>query len=221
MPNVPRVLGGVLIAAAAYWITRRSSAAASGASSSNLEQVAGIPFAGGSASPVWPVLSSGPDRFSIGYVEKNGTKFGNQSRRFGASRDGRRHAGIDIYASAGDVVVAAEAGTVGMVRNTFNLGTGILFLWTKTGITLAYGEVDPGSWSEFGVATGTKVDRGQKLARVGCMKFDADGCSSHMLHFEIYRGQQTRNESWYPSKGVPPNLLNPTAYLVRARAGRS
>lgn len=220
--NKGRALAGAAIALAAFWLTGRRSSSSSSAGL-GLEKVAGVPFAGGGA-PIWPVLSKGPDRFSIGYVTEQGEKHGNQSRRFGATRDNgsRRHAGIDLYAKAGDIVVAAESGVVTMVRDTFAFGTGILFLRTDSGITLAYGEVDPKSWNQFNVKTGTRVTRGQKLARVGCMSKDAQGdCDSQMLHFETYRGTQTKNQSWYTSKGPPADLLNPTAYLLRARASTS
>lgn len=215
--DTKRLIAGVAIMAATYLATRRRSGTSSVAL--DVEMVAGVPFAGGSPAPAWPVLSKGPDRFSIGYISASGEKHGNQSRRFGAQRpDGRRHAGIDVYAKDGDVLVASEPGVVTMVRNTFNLGTGILFLATDSGITLAYGEIDPGSWGEFGVKTGSRVARGQRLARVGCMSRDDSGdCDSHMLHFETYAGKVTKNTSWYASSGPPAGLLNPTAYLLRAR----
>lgn len=169
----------------------------------------GVPFATGGECPRWPLVS--PRKKVVSYKTVNGTTVGNWARRFGASRDSRYHAGIDLYANVGDAVVAMEAGTVVALR-TFYHGSWALFLCTDSGITLNYGEVAKGSWKNFGVGVGSRVVAGQPLARVALMSG-----GSHMLHFETYRGCVKRNWPWYKSKGPPSALINPTKYLLRAR----
>jgi murein DD-endopeptidase MepM/ murein hydrolase activator NlpD len=187
------------------------------------KKIAGVPFAQGSSAPAWPILTSSPSKYVVSYVDVAGKTHGNAQRDFGSYRDDpdgdRHHVGVDLYGSDGDPVVAAEAGVVVKVRPTFNLGTGVLFLATNTGITLVYGEIEPYSWRDFGIEDGSRVARGQKIARVGCQRHEGNTCTSHMIHFETYRGKVTKNLQWPWSHSSPPaGVLNPTMYLLRAAA---
>jgi len=173
------------------------------------QQFRGVPFAVGDGCPQWPLISR--RKPTVSYRTSGGAAVGNWARRFGAHRGGRFHAGIDLYANAGDPVVAMEDGRV-VAMTTFFHGTWALFLCTNSGITLNYGEIGRNSWRDFGIQKGSIVKKGQPIARVGL----ASG-GSHMLHFETYRGCVTRNRPWYKSKGAPSTLLNPTKYLLRAR----
>lgn len=185
------------------------------------KQIAGVPFAKGSGAPTWPVITSSANRFVVSYVDTAGKTHGNSERDFGNYRDDpdgdRHHVGVDVYGNAGDPVVATEAGTVVRVRPTFNLGTGILFLATDSGITIGYGEIEPHSWNDFGIKEGQRVARGQKLARIGCQRHEGNVCTSHMIHFETYAGKVTKNEQWpWSQSKAPAGVLNPTLYLLRA-----
>lgn len=129
-----------------------------------------------------------------------------------SSRPGapRYHVAEDLPAPEGTVVVAPEAGELLRLRDRFYLGTGVVMLATDTGITIALGEVAPGSWQEFGLAEGDRVAAGEPIARVGRLD---------MLHFEAYAGRKARTERWWVGDPPPPDLLDPTRYLERARDG--
>lgn len=171
------------------------------------------PFAEGAPCPVWPLLSK-RERV-VSYRAQDGKMVGNAARRFGAPRssDGaqRKHAGIDLYADVGDIVVATEDGVVTGIRSFFH-GTDALYLCTDSGVTVNYGEIAKGSPREFGISERTRVRAGQPLGRVGLMSG-----GSHMLHLEIYRGCVDKNTPWWANRAPPQNLLDPTDYLLRAR----
>lgn len=159
----------------------------------------------------WPLRTAHPrDR----EVAREGD--GNQSRRFGATRSGggRRHAGIDLYAYAGDDVLAIADGVIVAVQS-FHLGSWAVLVDHGPFVAL-YGEVTKNSWRDLGLEVGSTVTAGQTIARVACMRRDETGrCRSHMLHFELYKRGTARNARWYG--GAPPeNLLNPTDLLVWA-----
>lgn len=175
------------------------------------------PFAPVPSRVVWPVITNHDDRGEVGYVDVNGQKHGNQSRRFGAPRDGRMHAGIDLYGYSGDPVVAIADGTV-VATQSYHLGSDAILV-AHDGFVALYGEVTPGSWKEFGVGVGSKVRAGDRIARIACMIGTPQSCSSHMLHFETYVTGTTKNLQWHSST-PPAALLDPTyLLLVAAPAG--
>lgn len=171
------------------------------------------PFAPVRSRVSWPVVTSDSRRGQVGYVDVYGTKHGNQSRAFGAPRDGRRHAGIDLYGVNGDPVLAIADGTVSATQ-TFHLGTSAILV-EHPGFVALYGEVRPGSWNEFGVGVGSQVKAGQAIARIGCMVGSEKDCDSHMLHFETYRPGTRDNEQWHGAT-PPAELLDPTYLLLVA-----
>jgi len=170
------------------------------------------PFAELHEDPVWPLQTSHPERGLVSYKDVHGVVHGNGSRRFGAPRDGRKHAGIDLYGYAGDPVLAIADGTV-VNTQTFHLGTDAVLV-EHDGLVALYGEVDRGSWNDFGVREGSRVRRGQPIARVGCMIGTINNCDSHMLHFETYAPGTSNNEQWYGAP--PPELRDPTVVLLAA-----
>ena len=172
-----------------------------------------VPFAKIRGRLVWPVLTNEPRYGEVGYVDVLGDGHGNLSRRFGASRDGRRHAGVDLYADNGDVVVAMADGTV-IDTQTFHLGSWAILV-QHNGAVILYGEVEKNSWQEFGVEIGSRVNRGQPIARIACMQGTASNCSSHMLHLETYTEGTTQNQRW-TNQAPPPALLDPTYMLLSA-----
>lgn len=179
--------------------------------------VAGVPFAQGGGRPVWPVASTSSRSDEVAYYDVNDQIHGNWARRFGASRDGHTHAGIDLYANDGDVVVATEDGTI-VGTQTFHLGTDAVLLQTNSGLVVLYGEVEPWSWKKYGLQVGSHVRAGQPIAKIGCMVGEPPNCESHMLHLETYRAGVTQNEHWYSSP--PADLLDPSRYLLRASQRR-
>jgi len=159
-----------------------------------------IEFAVGSTSPVWPLPAVTRRRWT-----------------FGAPRGGgalaRRHAGVDLYAPRGSVVLAPEAGKIVAIQPFNGPKAVAMLIQTDTGPVILLGEIEPNSWDEFGLSRGSRVRAGQEVARVGI-----NPGGSQMLHFEMYRQGTTRNHSW-PSINPPPGqLLNPERYLKTAKA---
>ena len=166
-----------------------------------------IPMAVGEPSPVWPL----PD------VRRNVPTSG--GRRFGASRKGgvRYHAGIDILAPEGALVVAPESGTL-VAKYKFNGPRAFaLLLQTDSGIVINLGEVYPNSWQEFGLVVGTRktagswVGMGSPIARIG-----VNPGGSTMLHIETYTAGTRANQRWFPGETPPRRLLDPTNYMLEA-----
>jgi murein DD-endopeptidase MepM/ murein hydrolase activator NlpD len=175
----------------------------------------GVPFAAGIRRPAWPVITSNPRFGVVSYRDVQGNTHGNASRRFGANRDDRNHAGVDIYANAGDPVVAMGKGTV-VATQTFHLGSHAIFV-DHGDVTVMYGEVAPRSWQEFGLGVGSKVRKGDPIARIDCMVGEVGDCRSHMLHLETYRPGTTKNQRWYRGNAAPSQLLDPTRLLLQAQ----
>jgi murein DD-endopeptidase MepM/ murein hydrolase activator NlpD len=174
----------------------------------------GVAFAEG-GSPVWPIAasSSAPRKYEVPYKDTSGHWHGNAARAFKASRDSRFHAGVDLYANGNDVLVAPEDGVV-VARQTFLHGTGAILIQLDSGIVVLLGETKMGGAEEFGVGVGTRVRAGQPVTRVGVT---TNG--SHMLHLETYRQGTTKNYPWYKDKPLPSRLLDPTNWLLVAKAG--
>lgn len=161
-------------------------------------QVDAVPMAAGAMSPVWPLPA-----------------VGRRSYNFGASRAGgqRHHAGVDLYAPRGSVILAPEDGTV-IATQPFNGPNAVaLLLETDTGAVILLGEIEPGSWRIYGVDVGVRVEAGDRVANVGI-----NPGGSTMLHFEMYAPGTRRNHRWFQGSAPPPSLLNPTSYLQSAAA---
>ena len=130
-------------------------------------------------------------------------------RSFGSSRDhgARKHAGCDLYASAGTEVLAVEDGTV--IRGPYLFYDVVYALEVQhpSGI-VRYGEI---SHAAEGIATGVTVKAGQVLGYVGKMQTVAQS----MLHLELFAGTAQgpltdRNHPPYMRRG---DLVDPTAFL--------
>lgn len=181
-------------------------------------RMSAVPFARIRGRLDWPVITGDSRYGQVGYVDVNGDGHGNLSRRFGASRDDHRHAGVDLYANNGDLVVAMSDGIV-VDTQSFHLGSWAILVQHK-GAVILYGEVEKNSWEEFGVGIGSHVKRGQPIARVACMQGSGKNCTSHMLHLETYREGTTQNQRW--TKQIPPPaLLDPTYMLLSAAPGEA
>lgn len=180
-----------------------------------------VPFAQGIPRPLWPIAdSTNPRKWEIPYYDVNKKPHGNIMRRFGAPRAGkdgpRHHAGIDLYANAGDTVRAMEPGIV-VATQTFLGGTHAIIVQGDSGLVILYGEVEANSWNDFNVMKGSRVVRGTPIAKVGLIQ-KPDGGTSHMLHLETYTRGVTQNISWPEGQPAPPQLRNPTLYALQAKA---
>lgn len=181
------------------------------------------------SSSTWPLLTEHRSRLVVSYWTEGGA-LGYSGRAFAAkrvdSKDGvtraRHHAGVDLFAREGDVVVTPEDARVLRILPFFQ-GTWAIYLRSALGERVVnLGELAKGSWREFAVAPGQLVLEGQPLARIG---LQAKG--SVMLHFETYGVADVSDEElvagiragalrWIANKPAPAWLRDPSAYLVTA-----
>lgn len=115
----------------------------------------------------------------------------------------RHHAGVDLFANAGDAVVAIEAGRVLEFYPFLRARAGEMsyaLIIAHAGYVANYGEVrDPAL-----VRVGDEVAAGQRIARVS---------DTAQLHFETYAPGIARNRAWAHGATRPPGLIDPTERL--------
>lgn len=155
----------------------------------------GVAFARGSSSPAWPVedASSHPVTADFG-----------DGRPYGSSSPSRHHCGEDLPAPEGSHLVAVEDGRVVWISRDWYKGNGAVMLQLDSGPAVNYGEVNTRSLDELGMRVGTRVRRGQRIAR--------SGTTDH-VHFETYRKGTKRSYDWSWTGKPPAQLLDPTEYL--------
>ena len=101
--------------------------------------------------------------------------------RFGPKEGGLHNDGVNIRASAGTAVLAAEDGVVAYASDQLpGYGNMILVKHAEGWIT-AYAHNE-----SMSVAKGDRVRRGQVIARVG----SSGGVRQPQLHFEIRKGRR-------------------------------
>ena len=198
-----------------FLLAKKSSSGSSGTlgpsvDTSDVAEIAGVPFAEGGSNPLWPVVTNNVSRAKISYKKKNGKYEGNPARSFGFIRESgeRLHVGMDLYCNNQDPVICMEDGIV--VDTQGFLGpTKAILIQHNDGLVVLYGEVTDGSWGSL--KTGSKVSRGQQIATIG-----KNNAGTSMLHLETYRKGTTKNYSW--TQGTKPNdkILNPTKYILKA-----
>jgi hypothetical protein len=162
-----------------------------------------VPMAIGGDKPIWPLPTVTPKfaTWSLG---------GGRPSPCTLATCQRWHAGVDLTgASNGALVVAPEDGTLVGVDKGWTEGTRALFLQTDSGLFLVMGGVIAGSHKEFGLKSGQRVAKGDKLGKIVG--------SYGMLHFEAYKAEPTRtsNSRWWKDEPPPDGLLNPINYLER------
>jgi len=173
-----------------------------------------IPYGRGASDPLWPLAEdtrSRNERTASGrYVWARGrvtADFGDP-RPYGARNPTRHHVGEDLRAPRGAIVIAMERGRVSSIDDDWYEGTGALLVTLESsGNTINYGEVEPGSALDAGLAVGTVVERGQPIARIG---------RTDQLHVELYAGAVKRTWQWPWLGAVPDKVLDPTQYLELA-----
>lgn len=154
----------------------------------------------GDPSPAWPLLTS----------SRRVTDDLGNCRPVDLCKQGkgeRKHAGEDLLAPQGTVIVAPESGVVIDARASWYEGSGLVLLQTDSGIVINLGEVEPHSYEDFGVKDGTRVTKGQKVARVG---------RHNQLHFETYVNGTKQTSRWMANEPPPSSLLDPIPYLLAA-----
>jgi hypothetical protein len=121
----------------------------------------------------------------------------------------RWHVGVDLFANVGDVVVACEDGTIVGFDFFYKAKSGqptYRLLIEHPGVVVNYGEVTADSLRKHGLKKGMRVKAGQPIAFVS---------DTSMLHFETYVKGTTRSYRWFKdARKPPPQLLNPTKYLL-------
>lgn len=118
-------------------------------------------------------------------------------------RGTRHHAGEDLPAPRGTVVLAPESGVVLDVRPEWYEGSGLVLLALDSGIVVNLGEIEPHSET---VVPGDRVVAGQAVAKVG---------RHNQLHFETYAGGTRATAQWPMGEAPPAELLDPVPYLRR------
>ena len=175
----------------------------------------GVHYAEPRAGAVWPLPSDSrerSERYASGsyvWARRRVTEDFGDPRPFMAANPTRHHAGEDLRGARGAIVVATEPGVIATIDRDWyktNAGevTGMVLVQHDSGITIAYGEIDPASVL---VHEGDRVIAGQPLGSIG---------ATEMLHLEIYRGAVRRTWQWPWDGPVPDALLDPTRYLRAA-----
>lgn len=119
----------------------------------------------------------------------------------------RRHAGVDLFANAGDAVIAVEDGTVIGFYPFLRAATGEMsyaLLVAHDGFVANYGEVRENSLSAHDLQIGSQVRGGQRIATIS---------DTAQLHFETYAAGTTHNYSWAYSEQRPQPVIDPTPRL--------
>lgn len=132
--------------------------------------------------------------------------------RFGSNRSGgkRKHAGCDLYASAGTEIRAMARGVVRNIYYFYDNTDAIEIVHAKH--IVRYGEIKKG---EALVKIGDEVDKGQVIAHVGSLT--TKGIPSMMLHLEMYSDPNNKGTlngtSIYKRRS---DLIDPTPFLDNA-----
>ncbi|MEO5336192.1 MAG: LysM peptidoglycan-binding domain-containing M23 family metallopeptidase [Magnetospirillum sp. WYHS-4] len=100
---------------------------------------------------------------------------------FGPKEKGLQNDGINIAASAGTPILAAEDGVIAYVGNELRGFGNLVLIKHSDGVTTAYAHTE-----EILVKRGETVAKGQTIARVGA----TGGVKAPQLHFEVRKGKQ-------------------------------
>lgn len=163
----------------------------------------------------WPVVTDHPRWDAVSFQSEDGAFVGVELRRFNAPRPAaradnptRRHVGVDLFAAAGDAVIAVEDGRIVAFYPFLRAATGEMsyaLLVAHEGYVANYGEVRATSLSDQGLAIGDAVAAGREIAAVS---------DTRQLHFETYRAGSRHGQSWRHGAPAPDRVLNPTRLLL-------
>jgi hypothetical protein len=158
----------------------------------------------------WPVVTDHPRALEISTTETS-----RPLRRFNAPRPAaradnptRRHVGVDLFANAGDTVLAIDAGRIIAFYPFLRAAAGemsfALIVAHETYVA-NYGEVRANSLSAHGLSTGDAITAGREIAAIS---------DTSQLHFETYAPGATRSVSWRHGAPQPTQVRDPTALLT-------
>jgi murein DD-endopeptidase MepM/ murein hydrolase activator NlpD len=172
---------------------------------------------------IWPVVTTHPLRLVVAKAGSPGWENltgGQRLRRFGAARSNgaRKHVGVDLFAYAGDEIVAIADGVVIRNRGAYIRGVrpnGTRFVVRR--VLVDHGPIGVVGYCEVAAddapAEGTAVVAGQRVGVAGLMKRSA------MLHFELQKpGAKVGCPPWRASGKRPPLLVDPSDLLVAIAA---
>jgi murein DD-endopeptidase MepM/ murein hydrolase activator NlpD len=174
------------------------------------------PFAASRAAiRYWPVITDYHRALQVSALFDDGGADGERLRRFNAPRPAarednptRRHVGVDLFASAGDTVIAVEDGEIIAFYPFLRARTGEMswaLLVAHDGYVATYGEVRDDALTAKGLALGDRVRAAQHIATIS---------DTRQLHFETYVPGTRRNASWRHGAPRPASVLDPTALLL-------
>ena len=176
------------------------------------------------ATAFWPILPKGAENVDakepnreIAYRDMDGNVHGSPSRRFMANRGvapqsgeaTRYHVGVDLYAVAGDKVLALAGGRIVAFYPFYPAHTGkmsyALFV-QHNGVVCNYGEVTDDTTAKLELSIGEDVFGGQWIGVVS---------DTNMIHFETYAPGIVQNARWMQDESPRPSALqNPTKLLL-------
>ena len=110
---------------------------------------------------------------------------------YGAKNNGLFNDGINIAATKGTTVTAAENGVVAYAGNEIKGMGNLIIVQHEAGWMTVYAHLD-----SMNVKRGTKVNVGQKIGTVG----ETGKVDSPQLHFEIRKGTKAYNPTSYMKK---------------------
>jgi murein DD-endopeptidase MepM/ murein hydrolase activator NlpD len=152
----------------------------------------------GSLHPHWP-LPRAPKPWTAG------GSFG--ARRPSSKTFTRHHQGVDLYAPAGEAVLACEDGVI-VAHQGWDGPNAKAILVESNGCLILYGAVAPGSYGPVG----TVVRRGEQIAKIGVYP-----AGSTMLHIELWLpGVRPPRPRWEAGDDAPMQLQDIELYLKRA-----
>ena len=108
--------------------------------------------------------------------------------KYGVQEDGARNDGINIKASAGQEIVASEAGDVVYAGDELRGYGNLLIIRHNFGYLTAYAHL-----SKYAVKMGDFVQKGQKIGYVG----STGNVKKSQLHFALRKGKQVKNPETY------------------------
>ncbi len=120
----------------------------------------------------------------------------------------RRHVGVDLFARAGDAVVAIEDGRILNFYPFLRASTGEMsyaLIVGHVGYVANYGEIRVTSLRDRGLSVGDVVQGGTEIGEIS---------DTRQLHFETYTPSATRNSAWRYQDARPARVLDPTPLLL-------
>lgn len=170
----------------------------------------------------WPVVTALPRATVVPAILASGQVQGSRDRTFDSRRPSdpnkpqtRRHVGVDLTAAEGDTVVAMESGKIVafypfLARAAADGGeqTWAILIAHRDYVAL-YGEVRANSLSARHLEVGQTVAAGEPIGVVS---------GTAQLHTEIYPVGTTRNYKWAVGASPPPQMRNPTQFLLDTAA---